>query len=324
MRQRIMAAARRLHRWVTRSAQAPAAVPPPPPAPIAPTDPDAAIHFEKAKCFSGPPPPGWIVDFLGIRTQWKFVDGHWPHSAEAISQMWQKTPAPEVNGLEYYEWVDLLHAVLSARERFVMVELGAGYGRWAVRAAKLLQAVNPLPFTLVAVEAEPTHFAWLSEHLRDNGIDPARHHLVSAPVSGSREPVAFVVGHAATCYGQAIVAASATLDDGQTAEAMPGMPLAEVLEPYPRVDLIDLDIQGAELDVLRPAIELLDTRVKRLQIGTHGPEIEEGLRRLFREHGWQLLLDFACGSRIFVPKLGRELDVGDGVQTWVNPRIAGN
>src|SRR5262249_7114287 len=257
---------------------------------------------------------------LGVRTQWRFVDGHWPHTAEQISHMWQQIPAPEVIGLEYYEWVDLVHAVVDARERFVMVELGAGYGRWAVRAARLIEALNPMPCTLVAVEAEPTHFGWLQEHFRDNGLDPADHHLVCAPVARSRDAVSFLVGQAATCYGQAIVAAPAPREDGLEAKSMPAVTLAEVLEPHPRVDLIDLDIQGAELDVLTAAIDLLDARVKRLQIGTHGADIERGLRRRFLNPGWKIGQDLAWGSKGFVPKLGRDLDVGDGVQTWVNPR----
>jgi FkbM family methyltransferase len=285
------------------------------------TDALAASCLERVNLFSGSPPPGWIVDRLGIRTQWKFVDGHWPHTAEQVSQMWQQVPAPEVNGLEYYEWVDLVHAVVGARERFVMVELGAGYGRWAVRAARLLEALNPMPCTLVAVEAEPTHFEWLLEHFRDNGLDPTRHHLVCAPVARSREAVNFLVGQAASCYGQEIVAAHDPRDDGLEARSMPAVTLADILEPHPRVDLIDLDIQGAELEVLSATIDLLDARVKRLQIGTHGRNIERGLRQLFQDHGWQIEHDFSWGSKLFVPKVGRELEVEDGVQTWINPRL---
>ena len=292
------------------------------PARVARDDPEAAAQFAKARSFSGPPPPGWIVDFLGIRTQWKFVDGHWPHTAEQVSQMWQSLPSPEVNGLEYYEWLDLLHAVLAARDRFVFVELGAGYGRWVVRAAKLLERLNPMPYALVAVEAEPTHFGWMREHLFDNGIDPAEHHLVPGPVAATRGPVRFLVGNAATCYGQEIVRARRVRHDGLQVETMPAIPLEEILEPYSKVDLIDLDVQGAELDVLAPAIDLLDARAGRLQTGTHGPAIEQGLRRLFEAHGWQLRQEFPCGSKMFLPALGRELDVEDGVQTWVNPRLA--
>jgi FkbM family methyltransferase len=289
-------------------------------APVVVEDPEAARHFRRMESFSGAPPPGWIVDFLGIRTQWKFVDGHLPHTAEQVSQLWQSLPSPQVNGLEYFEWLDLLHAVLAARDRFVMVELGAGWGRWAVRAAKLLERLNPMPYTLVAVEAEPTHFGWLQEHFADNGIDPAAHHLVAAPVAARRGDVRFLVGKAAAWYGQSIVGTSEKWEGGLETVTRRGIPLAEILEPYSHVDMIDLDIQEAELDVLSTAIGALDERARRLQVATHGAAIERGLRRLFSKHGWELRQDFPCGSKIFVPALGRQLDVDDGVQSWINPR----
>jgi len=236
--------------------------------------------------------------------------------------MWQEVPAPGVNGLEYFEWADLLHAVRSARKRFVFFELGAGYGRWAVRAAKLLQAMNPLPLTLVAVEAEPTHFEWMREHLRDNDVNPEDHFLVCAPVAATAGPVPFLVGEASTCYGQAIVADPAARQGGLRAQSMDAVELAALLQEFPRIDLIDLDIQGAEYDVLSAAIDELGQRVKRIQVGTHGAVIERSLRTLFRGHGWCLMEDIPCGSRIRLPGSGQVLPVGDGIQTWVNLRFA--
>jgi len=236
--------------------------------------------------------------------------------------MWQEVPAPDVNGLEYFEWADLLHAVRSARESFVFFELGAGYGRWAVRAARLLQAMNPLPLTLVAVEAEPTHFAWMREHLRDNDVDPEDHVLVCAPVAAAAGPVPFLVGEASTCYGQAIVADPEAQQGGLKAQSMDAVELSALLREFPRVDLIDLDVQGAEYDVLSAAIDELGRRVKRIQVGTHGVGIETSLRALFRGHGWRLMEDIPCGSRIRLPRSGKVLPVGDGIQTWVNPRFA--
>ena len=109
--------------------------------------------------------------------------------------MWQQVPSPELIDLECFEWADIMDAVSSAREQFIFFELGAGYGRWAVRAARLLERVNPLPLTLVAVEAEPTHFEWLREHFRDNGIDSDRHVLDGHPVRTSAQRYASPEGH---------------------------------------------------------------------------------------------------------------------------------
>ena len=79
---------------------------------------------------------------------------------------------------EYFEWIDILESVSSAKTQYVMFELGAGYGRWAVRAARALRQHGAMPCHLVAVEAEPQHFEWLREHFGNNGLDPQAHTLI--------------------------------------------------------------------------------------------------------------------------------------------------
>jgi hypothetical protein len=60
--------------------------------------------------------------------------------------------------------------------------------------------------------------------------------------------------------------------------------------------------------------------VKRVHVGTHSREIEDGLRRLFRALGWQSLADYACLSSATTP-FGM-VSFRDGVQSWLNPRFA--
>jgi hypothetical protein len=86
------------------------------------------------------------------------------------------------------------------------------------------------------------------------------------------------------------------------------------------VDLIDLDVQGAEFVVLRGAISALNEKVKRVHIGTHGHEIELELRTLFRQNGWYKLNDYACHSTETTP--WGDVTFDDGVQTWINPRLS--
>jgi hypothetical protein len=59
---------------------------------------------------------------------------------------------------EYFEWIDLLEAITSAKGQFTMLELGGGWGRWTANAATALRHLGGLPHTLVVVEAESTHF----------------------------------------------------------------------------------------------------------------------------------------------------------------------
>ena len=49
---------------------------------------------------------------------------------------------------EYFEWVDVLESVLLTTERFTMIELGAGWGRWLARGAAAAER-RSVPFLLV-------------------------------------------------------------------------------------------------------------------------------------------------------------------------------
>ena len=286
----------------------------------------------------GDVPTGFDVDFLGVKTRIKFTSNMVPDREVKREPYFFKASLPPVSE-EYFELIDILEAVKTARREFTMIELGAGYGRWIVRAVAALQQLNPMPYRLVAVEPEPTHFKWLIQHLRDNNINPAEHELIRAAVNSTGERVRFYVGNPSGWYGQAIATGSAgTLKQRVAAWAsavlgrrlsgkgeivnivwVKAVTLDQILTKHDRVDLIDLDVQGAELDVLSAAIEPLNRKVKRLHIGTHSVEIEEGLRKLFSSHGWDNVNDYRCLSLNQTPY--DEIEFGDGVQTWVNPRL---
>jgi hypothetical protein len=92
-----------------------------------------------------------------------------------------------------------------------------------------------------------------------------------------------------------------------------------LLKDLNRVDLIDMDIEGQELPSVRSTIEELDAKVKRLHIGTHGKEIEDGLREVLSAHGWRCLFDYSLFSKGETP--WGTVDFENGVQSWVNPRL---
>jgi len=100
---------------------------------------------------------------------------------------------------------------------------------------------------------------------------------------------------------------------------VPGISLRTILKKLDRVDLIDLDIEGQELITLTAAVAGLDAKVKRLHIGTHSAEIEAGLRRLLSDHGWRCLVDYPLLKTSETP-FG-VISFGNGVQSWVNPRL---
>ena len=80
----------------------------------------------------------------------------------------------------------LLEAVVEAREEFTMAAVGAVVGPMACRRIHLSQAAPQRSRALIGVEAEPTHFAWMIEHFRDNGLDVRDHELIEAAAAGER------------------------------------------------------------------------------------------------------------------------------------------
>ena len=228
--------------------------------------------FYRFKPATDPFPPGFDRDCVGSLVRFEF---------------WHK-PAlnpgyPRISE-QYFEWIAVLESVAEARDSFTMIELGAGYGLWSVRAALAIEQLRPRPVHLIAVEADPIHFEWLKQHFADNGIDAAKHTLIRAAISGRETPLPFLIGTPSGAerphewYGQALADWAGQVVDPE-AGCYGGFPvsihengwrsieppsvvtLAGILAKLDHVDFLDLDIQGAEYEVLRSDVEGLNAKV---------------------------------------------------------------
>jgi FkbM family methyltransferase len=158
----------------------------------------------------------------------------------------------------------------------------------------------------------------MKQHFQDNGVDPEQHELIEAAVDECEHTIRFYVGKPDEWYGQRIAQPEERID-GPAVRDVKTITLTRILGGLDLVDLIDLDVEGAELVVLRSAIEQLNQKVKRVHIGTHASDIEQGLRALFWEHGWYKRNDYAVG-RAEQTEWG-EIYFENGVQTWINPSL---
>lgn len=292
--------------------------------------------FDRFEPWAGDVEPGWTRNWLGVRTRADI------QSLETAATPVRVVFAPPDASEDLFEWLSVLESVAESEGTYTVVELGAGWGRWAVNAiAALRQLDDRRPFHVVAVEAEPTHFRWLRRHLADNGIDPSAQTLIRAAVAPSDGRVRFRVGDPAAWYGQAIerddpAARSAgpvsrllrwggnTLHDlrrAQRVRRVRAVSLATVLERLDAADLVDADVQGVEADVFEAAADVLDAKVRRVHVGTHGADNEERLRALFGRLGWECRFDYPGGGERETP-WGPVL-FEDGAQSWVNPARPG-
>jgi FkbM family methyltransferase len=296
--------------------------------------------FSKFTPFKGEAAAGFDRDFIGSKIRRMF----WTDSPRDTT-IEVETSYPSFDE-EYFEWVDLLEAVAAARDSYTMIELGAGYGRWSVRAALAVQrywstSVGGMPFQLIAVEADPVHFDWLGMHFEANGVAPTQQRLLHAAVGNIPGKASLWIGSDEShtpqeWYGQMVHGAEKgervkganyggyevrRHPDGRKSISVPQVTLASLLKDLGRVDLIDCDIQGLELNAMLPAMDELNAKVKRVHIGTHSfvPGVEVGLRTLFTQNGWQCLGDYP-GRGVRATPYG-EIEFDDGVQSWINPRI---
>jgi FkbM family methyltransferase len=285
--------------------------------------------FQRFCRWEGEVPPGYNANWLGVLTNTCFAN--WNESPRGIV-------CPPYPGFdeEYFEWIDVLESVARAGRHFCMVELGAGWGRWLVNAAAALQQLGVPSCVLVGIEADPDHYKWMEQHFETNNVPRAARRLVESAVAPRDGRVFFSAQNAQRCYGQAMVGEVHTVfgrgwlrslfarATGRPPRAgvreVRAVSLGSVLEPLESVDLLDLDIQGAELDVLSSAPKLLSQKVKRLHIGTHSPAIEAGLRTLFRSLGFENRNDYGFNTEGETPY--GKIRFADGVQTWLNPRFS--
>jgi FkbM family methyltransferase len=287
------------------------------------------------------------VSFFGVKTRQEFeidlgagmlTSGEAHETGAAVD-----LPSPKYE--DYYEWIDLLEAIDQAGDSFTMIELGAGYGRWIANgyfAAARHRDGRRRTLTLIAAEADARRFEWMRQHLGDNNIAVDPRHLLQLAVAEHHGFSLFPLSSVYR-YGDALAAIdSATAEglqerlaqlyqDGVRACSIPGEPHPyQITRLVPAsdiialaegvVDVVHMDIQGAEVGAIQGSIACINEKVKRMHIGTHSPEIEDSLYRLLVANGWAIkrfypgLTDCHAEYGLFMPR--------DGIISCVNSRFA--
>lgn len=223
---------------------------------------------------------------------------------------------------EFTEWQALFDAIEDATHRLTMVEVGAGLGRWTVNAALALRQYRPeIKHRLIAIEPEPTHYRWLKQHVRNNGLrrwsSAGTCKLIQAAVSREGGHDRFFFGNPREWYGQALVRPENEGADAPITEVRT-LTLSSLLPALDCVDLVDLDIQGAELEVLTEAAPAL-ANVRRIHVETHSAEIDERLPQMLEgaAGNWRQEIAIPLGAQYTTPLGDAEFTEG-GVQLWRN------
>ncbi len=257
---------------------------------------DALFHMWPL--YRGPLQPDYVADFLGIRTNHTFdckdfdrtrflqlarriaCDRHDEFVRRRMAGMAMLGDLPVMDG-EYFGWLSVLRAAAAAaRSRqptnpFVVVDLGARYGTWAVRGGAAMRRRQPTRrVQLLGVEPDPTSFEWMRQHVAMNGLSEGA--TLVRGVVGPESVAGVEVGTWEKASPRKVV--------------VPQYTVSELLEGVMVVDIIHCDIQGAEDVFLRnDTLDLVDARVKAVHFTTHSEELHTRLKAALESRGWRIV-----------------------------------
>ena len=304
-------------------AQASAQVPAPEPKAEVPPDqiyagykPEELEIIKKHFRVTPSPTAGFITDSLGVKTRGTSL---WDQVQFLVGTV-IPPPIPNDFHAEAIEWIGLLKSVDSNRGKFVAMELGAGWGPWVVAGAVAARNAGIRDISLLAVEGDPGHFAFLRQHFLDNGLHPDQHLLFQAAVGVQPGRARWPRVDPRNSYGtRPITGVAAALSETLDVEVLG---IANLLATQKRWDLVHVDVQGGEVPICEAGLALLNELAHWLIIGTHSRLIDGQLVSLFARAGWVLenekpaIFTFQPGATSL-----EAMTRIDGTQVWRNPRL---
>ena len=296
--------------------------------------------LERLRC-ANPPSHGdvFLVDWAGIRT--RITQLPWAPQ-ELAGTTSDRLPIP-TDGYrsEAEEYAALALSLVNERDEYRVIEVGAGWAPWAVMGTTIAARMGKRAHG-IAVEADGLRSTWASQHAEDNGLDvtvvDARTEDVGRTLRAEATPMAVVRGAA---WFEKTTLRFPLIDDEDMGGAVnpsdhPTMDNRGAHFDYVEVatvtldeligddivDLLHIDLQGFELDVILPALELIESRVRFLAVGTHNRYVEGMLQHTLLPREWALIMESPC-TAVYdgVKPTLTGFTVQDGNQVYANSRF---
>ena len=244
---------------------------------------------------------------------------------------------------EYFEWISILLSVYQASKKFNFYEVGAGYGRWGVRAHHACVLLNIKNINIKFFEAEPNHIKYLKRHIQLNGLENNDYKIYDGILDEEegkkffyvKAPKEFGDSSSLNWYGQSVIKDYENnpkkLDQkyhghdlfifpsGWQAIKLKTLDFRAILSKDKSIDLIDFDIQGDEHKLIYKNIDILNINTKRLHISTHSPQIHKKIKVLLAINGWLKVYDYG-EHKVNKTPFG-SINFSDGLLVFINPRI---
>lgn len=264
------------------------------------------------------PDPNAVTNFIGAKVPAKIH----PPKLNAMLGKVENPPNPGNWHADIAEWAAALRSVRQAEDTYRIVELGCGWGCWLTNMGVAARSTG-LKVDLIGIEGNDLHLINADETLRLNGFedgDFSLYHAIAAPTRGK---ALFPSADAETTVwdGEAIFypddATLAKAEQDPNVQILHCVPLSD-LSQHQIIDLLHVDIQGAEVDYVEGNFKDISSYVRRVLIGTHSRSIEGRLIDIFQDAGWRMEMERPALTPI---KAGKPKTTIDGVQMWANPAL---
>ena len=261
-----------------------------------------------------------IINFMGAKFKVEYDSKDGVLYASNMSEHNAEDPSyPMKCSEDYYEWISILETIVES-DAFVMLDLGAGYGRWGINALaacqRLFDKKNGEPF-VICVEADPVRFNLMIDAFELNGFGSESYDLLNVGARDVRtkgaiidDPLAFgayimpltddVVADIEKNNVKKLYGA-----DGTRYSVVDMWSGAEIVEYAAKkrgyIDIINMDIQGNEINMLVNHMDSINKFAKHMHISTHEQHNEERMYDILIENGWSIsrfhrLHDYNCAE----------------------------
>lgn len=167
----------------------------------------------------------------------------------------------------------------------IVVDVGANEGYYLMR----IKGRNP-DVVIYAFEPNPGAFANLEHNVSHNNLEQVFLHQTAVSDITEEEPFQ-LVDEITAIGGFRIWGYRPWLDPARIRTVtVPTITLDEALEGVGDIDILKIDVEGAEYRVLKGAQTTLP-RIKRIVVECHGEDSREKVRRYLLERGYTLALE---------------------------------
>lgn len=254
------------------------------------------------------PPPEWKKMWYGYFQMEKVIS----QEKKNIDKQAHKVSSndPNLKGESYIEQQIFLNIIKSLKGPVNFFELGAGRGDWCLALAGIID-FNLIDheitsYKCIAIEAEPAHYEWTKVHFEEQQINAIP--VYGAIFSENGKCKFYSIIDPASDYGQSI------RDDGNL--TVPCYTVDYLIDKYQfnKVDIMHVDVQGAEYEMLLGATKALKNKtIKYMIIGTHRPELNGQIIEYVKPYGYESLFSVGINSGPCDTPFGKAIFPVDGL-----------